>query len=321
MTTNTPLTTNTPPRIVGIGELLWDMLPPPAGRQLGGAVANFCYHCRALGARATLISAVGRDPLGRELIAKLQSLKLNADNIQLYDRQPTGTVTVKLEGGQPHYDIHQPVAWDFIKSTPAIMALAEQADAVCFGTLAQRCDASRQTIRRVLGSTRPETLRIFDVNFRQNFATDTIVTESLALANVLKLNDEELPILAKYLGLKAPPAAAPAASSEEQAFFKQLAERFGLRLIALTRGHGGSTLWALEGGKLTHSYCPPETIEVVDTVGAGDAFTAGLVVGMLAGRDLPTIHRQASRLASYVCTRAGATPEYDAALLDYLKTV
>ncbi|MEI8194838.1 MAG: carbohydrate kinase [Phycisphaerae bacterium] len=308
-----------PTRILGVGELLWDLLPTPPGKQLGGAVANFCYFARTLGgtaAKVTLASAVGRDILGRELLARLAQLRLNPDNIQQDDRHPTGTVTVKVDAhGQPTYTIHHPVAWDFIKCTPALLTLAGQADALCFGTLAQRSDFSRQTIRKLLQATRPDAIRVFDINLRQSFHTPEIIKESLELANVLKLNDEELPLLARALELPAPAAGDAAA---ETAFFKQLSQRHNLKLIALTRGNRGSTLWSYTGPAVETSTIPAETVAVVDSVGAGDAFTAALVVGLLAARPLAVIHRQASRLAAYVCTQAGATPPFTPALLDSL---
>lgn len=312
-------TNPTPTRILGVGELLWDLLPTPPGKQPGGAIANFCYYARALGgtaAKVTLASAVGRDILGRELLAKLAQLRLNPDSIQQDDRHPTGTVTVKVDAqGQPTYTIHHPVAWDFIKCTPALLTLAGQVDALCFGTLAQRSDFSRQTIRKLLQATGPDAWRIFDINLRQSFHTPEIIKDSLELANVLKLNDEELPLLAKALELPAPTAGDEAA---ETAFFKQLSQRHTLKLVALTRGQRGATLWSYAAATVETSTCPAEKIQIVDSVGASDAFSAALVMGLLAGRPLAVINRQACRLAAYVCTQAGATPPLPASLLDTL---
>ena len=184
---------------IGLGEVLWDLLP--GGRQLGGAPANFAYHAHALGAESLVVSRVGRDDLGRDLLERLNALGLATSGISVDPVAPTGTVSVTLDPtGQPAYTIHTDVAWDFLEAGPEVLRVAAAADAVCFGTLAQRHPVARESIRRVLQATRSEALRIFDINLRQRFWSREVIVESLALATVLKLNDEELPILADLLG-------------------------------------------------------------------------------------------------------------------------
>lgn len=281
------------PLIIGIGEVLWDMLP--SGKQLGGAPANFVYHAHALRARALLISAVGKDELGNEIKQRLDSLKLDTSLLQTHPTLPTGTVTVKLDSKkQPHYTIHENVAWDSICWNEDFTQLALEANAICFGSLAQRSFISRSTIQSFLQHAHPQCLRVFDLNLRQHYFTPEIVTRSLALSNILKLNDEEWPQLAEMLKL---PAKAPAG-------VQQLADRYNLRLVALTRGAAGSMLVTRD---TVHEQRAAE-VSVVDPVGAGDAFTAALVVGLLRNASLPVAHVRAAALAAHVCTQKGATP-------------
>jgi fructokinase len=279
--------------VVGIGELLWDLLP--TGKQLGGAPANFAYHTQVLGARSFIVSAIGDDPLGHELVSQLKDIGLTNDFIVTDLQHPTGTVTVKLDAkGVPDFIIHPGVAWDFIPQSRGLEALAGIADVVCYGTLAQRMPVSHQTIQAFLRSTLPRCLRIFDVNLRQCFFNRDIIEETLRLSTVLKLNDGELPVLAGLLSL----------NGSESEILQQLVETYRLQLIALTKGEAGSVLIsAQETSKLS-----APSVDVVDTVGAGDAFTAALATGLLAGLPLRKIHEQATRLAAYVCTQKGATP-------------
>jgi fructokinase len=281
------------PLVVGLGEILWDLLP--GGKVLGGAPANFAYHAAALGARGAVVSAVGADALGTEILDKLSSLRLNISHVNVDPDRPTGTVAVRLDGaGVPSYVIHEGVAWDYISQTDSALELARRADVVCFGTLGQRSPVSRATIRQFLASTRPEALRVFDINLRQHFYDVEVIRESLANANMLKLNDQELPVVAHLLEL--PPAEQPALTG--------LLAQFPLNLIALTRGPHGSSLYTRE----SHSSYPGVSGELVDTVGAGDAFTAALVMGWFHGHDLDRINATANRVASYVCSQPGATP-------------
>jgi fructokinase len=285
--------------ILAVGEVLWDLLP--AGKQFGGAPANFARHCHSLGADARLVTRVGDDELGREILGRLRLLDLPAETVQVDGSAPTGTVDVVLEtGGQPHYTIREGVAWDRIEADATALALASRADAICFGSLAQRSEPSRSAIRALVAAARPAALRILDVNLRPPFVDRGVIADSLELANVLKLNDQELPELSGIFGL----------SPDPREGIEGLAGRFGLSLVALTRGSGGSLLLA-DGVWSDHPGCPAE---VVDTVGAGDAFTAALVVGRLAGRPLDAINRFANEVAAFVCSRPGGTPDLPDAL-------
>ncbi len=286
-------------KLVGIGEVLWDLLP--GGRQLGGAPGNFASHARSLGASVVLASRVGDDALGREAIGRLAQLGIPPVAIEVDASRPTGTVGVELSAdGQPRFDIHRGVAWDAIEGNAAARDAVAVADAVCFGTLAQRSAPSRAAIRALVASSPSQALRILDVNLRQDYYSDEILRESLALANVLKLNDAELPRLAELLSLP----------GDERAQLQALSTRHRLRLIAYTRGSRGSLLFA-DGRWSEH---PGITAHVVDTIGAGDSFTAAMAVGFLSGWDLDRINAQANRVAAYVCSCPGATPDLPAEL-------
>jgi fructokinase len=275
-------------RIVAIGEILWDLLP--SGKQLGGAPANFAYHAHALGADARLISRVGNDALGREIIDRVAALGLPTDGIAIDQDAPTGTVTVDIRpDGQPDFIIHNDVAWDHISIPQTI-----HADVVCFGSLAQRSPTTRRAICDAVAATPPTTLRIFDINLRQNYFSREVIESSLKLANALKLNDAELPVLAAMFGL----------SELIQDQLSELSARFGIRSIALTRGSAGSLLLT-DGVWSAH---PGVQVDVVDAVGAGDAFTAAWTLGLLTGKSLDTINQEANELAAFVCTQPGATP-------------
>ena len=281
-------------QVVGIGEVLWDLFP--AGKAIGGAPANFAYHAHALGATASLISRVGNDALGGELLADLAKLGLSTDCISIDRAHPTGTVTVEVaEDGQPRYTIHEDVAWDHLVADRMALARVAAADAICFGSLAQRCAPSQAAIRTMLAASRPEALRIFDVNLRQDFYSRELIEGSLALANVLKLNDAELPVLAHLLGVK---------SMTERGQLAEIAERNSLRLVAYTRGANGSMLY--DGARWSEH--EGRVIAVEDTVGAGDSLTAAVVMGFLDGWDLDVIGERANDIAAYVCSREGATP-------------
>jgi fructokinase len=283
------------PVVIGLGELLWDLLPP--AKHVGGATANFAYHAGQLDAEGIVVSCIGQDALGEEMAAQLRERGLNTEGLRIDPDHPTGTVTVtKDAAGQPTYIIHTGVAWDFLPFDAGLARLAERADAVCYGTLAQRAPDSRRSIRAFLQATRANCLRVLDINLRQQFYDAELIRESLATAHLVKLNDEELPKVAALLDL--PPTEAEAASV--------LLERYALRLVALTRGGRGSSLYTAHRVSHHPGVAPPA---VVDTVGAGDAFTAALVCGLLRYEDLDRVHDRASRLASFVCSQPGATPE------------
>jgi fructokinase len=280
--------------LVGLGEILWDMLP--TGKQLGGAPANFAYHAQALGANGVVVSCIGDDDLGKEVLSRLGGLGLDCRYIAVDKAHPTGTVTVKLdENGEPDFTIHENVAWDFIPLSADLLELADRTDAVCFGSLCQRLEVSRDTVRRFLQATKPDCIRVFDINIRQSFYNKDIVHAMLGLSNVLKLNDEELTIVADLLDI----------TGSQSDILSQLTQRYKLRVIALTRGARGSRLYA-QGQDSSH---PGFSAQVADTVGAGDSFTAMMTLGLLRGEELYKINEDANRIASYVCSQSGATPE------------
>jgi fructokinase len=284
-------------RIVGIGEVLWDLLL--TGPQLGGAPANFAYHAHALGAEAHVITRVGGDNQGREILRRFRDMGLRHSAVQIDERAPTGTATVALSGnGLAQFTIQENVAWDYLVADEKAITLASSADAICFGSLAQRSESSRNAIQKLVASSPAQALRVFDVNLRQRFYTREVIERSLQLANVLKLNNDELPTLAAMFNLTG--------STENQ--MESLARIFNLKVVALTRGANGSLLYQdLEDTRW--SDCVSVPVKVVDTVGAGDSFTAALVLGLLSKMDLDEINAVANAVARYVCSQAGATPE------------
>jgi len=280
-------------RVVGIGELLWDLMP--TGKQIGGAPANYSYHAGALGANARTISRVGNDALGHELLSQLNALSVSTSCVQVDDSLPTGTVAVEIDaGGQPCFHITPDVAWDHLQVTPEALIVASSADAVCFGTLAQRDAVARRSIRALVAASPSGALRIFDVNLRQQQFSPVLIEESLLLATVLKVNDLELPQLAVMFGL----------TGSVHAQMVQLADRWQLRAVAVTRGAQGSALLT-EHGWSEH---PGVRVTVVDTIGAGDAFTAAMTIGLLSGWALDDVNAQANRVAAFVASNTGGTP-------------
>lgn len=277
--------------IVGIGEILWDMLP--SGKALGGAPANFAYHAGRLGEEGWAVSAVGDDALGREILELVASKGLHS-MIAVTDK-PTGTVQVELDDrGVPAYSIMEDVAWDNIPFTPEMEELAKRADAVCFGSLVQRMNSS-SSVMRFIRAMRPDALKVFDINLRQHYYSCEVIVESLMLADILKINDEEIRIVAGMLGL----------SDDAVTACRELIGSFGLRLVILTKGPEGSEV-------ITADKVIPQgvdDVEIVDTVGAGDSFTAAFTVAYLRGDTLAEAQRLASATASYVCSRKGAMPE------------
>ncbi|HJT71075.1 MAG TPA: carbohydrate kinase [Terriglobales bacterium] len=283
------------PTVVGLGEILWDLLP--SGRQLGGAPANFAYSSHILGNRGVIASRVGDDQLGEDIRDVLKKAKIDDRFLQRDSSHPTGTVNVEIDNtGQPRFEITQPVAWDFLEWTGEWRELAQSADAVCFGTLAQRSAESHTTILQFLKATRPTVLRIFDVNLRQQFYSREIIRESLTQANVVKLNNDEVPKVAELFGINI---------GSEASFARSLMKQFNLKLVSVTRGARGSLL------------CNESQVDehlgfrttVKDTIGAGDAFTAGLVYAVLHGRPLPEINDLANRMGAWTASNSGGMPE------------
>ena len=283
--------------VVGLGEVLWDLFPE--GKQLGGAPANFAYITNLLGDRGIIASRVGDDAFGDEIQQRLGTLGLEASYLQLDSARPTGTVRVRVDqDGQPRFEITDMVAWDFLEWTPAWESLAQQADAICFGSLAQRSPASRETIHKFLGAARPGTARIFDVNLRQAFYSAKALSESLKFADIAKLNAEELPHVVELLGIP---------HHGEQPSAERLRFAYGLKLVCVTRGARGSFLVS-EFERHEH---PGFRVQVADTVGAGDAFTAALVHHFLRGAGLAAMNEAANRIGAWVASCVGATPSSD----------
>ena len=284
--------------IVGLGEVLWDVFPD--GPRFGGAPANFaCSVAELAGDRveSLMASSVGIDDLGNRALDELHGHGVDTRCVTQINR-PTGRVDVTLDAsGSASYVFAVDTAWDNLEWSNDLESLAVRADAVCFGTLGQRGAASREVIRRFLRATRPDCLRVFDINLRPPFWSEEVVLQSLELADLLKLNDAELSVLAGMLGLH----------GGERAVLEQLPGLYPLELVALTRGAKGSLLLSRDG---ECSELPGNTTDVVDTVGAGDAFTAALVLGRLDQRPLAEINRWANRVAAYVCSQPGATPHF-----------
>ena len=285
------------PIVVGMGEALWDVLPD--GKKIGGAPANFAFHAGQAGMDSRVVSAVGNDALGEEALATLEGKGLNIEAVARVDF-PTGVVNVSLgEQGIPQYDICEGVAWDNIPFTPALANLARQAQAVCWGSLAQRNEVSRKTIFSFLDAmpSDAERLKVFDINLRQQFYTLEIIEASCRRANVLKINDEELVLVSEMLRLGA---------GSPEVLCRSLMERYGLSILVLTCGANGSYVFT----PVETSYRVTPKVQVADTVGAGDSFTATLVGELLRNTPVGVAHEHAVEVAAYVCTQQGAMAEW-----------
>jgi fructokinase len=292
-----------PRLILGIGELLWDLLPE--GPRLGGAPANFTVMAGRLGSHAAILSRIGRDDLGRRAVALLDPLPSDTEFLQVDPVHETGRATVALRDGQPQFTIHEPAAWDFLELSNDWVRLAERADAICFGSLAQRSLESRQTIQNLAAQTLAHCVRIFDVNLRAPFYSSEVVQESLELATVMKMNDAEVPLVLGLLGLPAFDAEDPEALRSGA---EKLLEEFPtLRMVAITRGGCGSLLVTREA---CHDH-PGIAVKVADTIGAGDAFTAAMAHYMLRGADLATLNEAGNRWGGWVASQSGGMPELD----------
>jgi len=285
--------------IAGIGEVLWDVLP--GGKKLGGAPANFIYHINALGGQGVLVSRVGDDGLGREACALLVEQGIDTGHIAIDPVHPTGTVLAKLDAqGKADYIFPPDVAWDFLGLRPKDEALAPNLQAVCFGSLAQRSHISQAAIQQFLDLVPPTALKIFDINLRGTFYNREVIGRSLALADVLKISDEELPVVADMFGI----------TGDDRTVLTALATQYNLDLCALTRGAEGSLLISRED---QHDH-PGLATQIKDTIGAGDAFTAALTLGLLVGWSLEMINDRANAVAAAVCGHAGAMPPLPDAL-------
>ncbi len=271
--------------VVAIGELLWDLLP--SGKCIGGAPLNFAYWVTRGGCRGAIISALGGDSLGDELREDINDLGVDLSALQV-NTSPTGTVEVVLSAeGEPSYIIHEGVAWDNIVDSQDAYRLVREADAVCWGSLAQRTQECREAILRLIDASPENCLKVFDINIRQSFYSWETLEKSLQRADVLKLNEDELPIVLEIFG-----------ESEIEGLMK----RFQLEYVILTEGAKQSTVI----GAGVCSVIPTPKVDVVSTVGAGDSFTATFVAEYLAGTPVPEAHRKAVEVSADVCTRAGA---------------
>lgn len=281
--------------VVGMGEALWDMLPE--GRKLGGAPANFAYHVSQFGLDSRVVSAVGDDELGNEILANFAEKQLDCQIEKV--TYPTGTVQVTLdEKGVPCYEIKEGVAWDNIPYTPALENLAKETHAVCFGSLAQRNAVSRETINRFIDQM-PEdenVLKIFDINLRQHFYSKELIEASLKKSNVLKINDEELVVVGEMFGF---------ADIDFQDKCWILLAKYNLKMLILTCGTEGS--YVFTPGEV--SFLETPQVQVADTVGAGDSFTGAFVAAILSGKTVKDAHRLAVDVSAFVCTQNGAMPE------------
>ena len=289
--------------VIGLGEALFDCLP--TGRKLGGAPANFAYHVSQFGFQSYAISAIGNDELGQEIIDTFEQVGLHYCLPKV--DYPTGTVQVTLdEKGIPQYEICLGVAWDNIPLTDELLAIAKDAKAVCFGSLAQRAEVSRATIQAMLEAMPKETLKVFDINLRQNWYSREVIEKSLEYSNILKINDEELDIVAPMLlSVETDPKNLIATNEEKTlCVCRQLIERYALDMVILTCGTNGSYVITLD----TFSFIPTPKVEVADTVGAGDSFTATFIAKLLAGATIQEAHEMAVKVSAYVCTQSGAMP-------------
>jgi fructokinase len=280
--------------IVGLGEVLWDCLPQ--GRKLGGAPANFAYHVSQFGFESCVISAIGNDDLGHEMIDNFNEKGLHY-NLPFVS-YPTGTVQVSLnDKGIPQYDICTNVAWDNIPFTDALKQMAENTHAVCFGSLAQRNEVSRKTIYDFLEHMpqTAHTLRVFDINLRQHFYSTEIIKTSLEKCNVLKINDEELIVLRDMFGYP----------MDTDGICQEILKTYNLRMLILTCGTEGSYVYESSG---SWSFLATPIVEVADTVGAGDSFAAAFVASILLGKTIQEAHQIAVQASAFVCTQHGAMP-------------
>jgi fructokinase len=276
------------PIVIGIGELLWDVLP--TGKKAGGAPVNFAYHASQNGMDGYAISAIGDDELGRELMSEIDNHGI-CSYIETVS-YPTGTVDVELRNGIPAYTIHENVAWDHIPLTERALQLASKADAICFGTLAQRIEESRRTTRAILKAAPEHAWKLYDVNLRQSYFSKELIEESLILSNAFKMNNDELDVIRNMFLL----------STDDETACHQLMIMFDIKLVILTAGEAFSSVYS----RGSNSTILTPKVDVVDTVGAGDAFSGALISSLIRGDELSLSHTFAVETAAHVCKFAGA---------------
>ncbi len=284
------------PRIIGLGELLWDVFPD--GRQPGGAPANVAYQAQRLGCRGTLVTRIGQDADGEELLAFLKGKGLDLSAVQRDLQYPTGRVTVEMDATGKHtFTIHTQVAWDRLQLDDSVRQVVSDAAAICFGTLSQRESESRETIQSVLDLAPQQCLRVFDVNLRQRFFSRDIIAQSLRRADLVKLNDEEVTVLAGLFGYPESPIE----------FCAAMFAHTSVQIVCVTRGAAGCLICSRD----ETVDIPGVPVQVVDTVGAGDAFTGAFIVALLRGWPLDRTGRFANRVGGMVAGQRGAMPELD----------
>jgi fructokinase len=289
--------------IAGIGEALWDLFPE--GAKLGGAPANFAFHTSQFGLPAIAISSLGNDELGDKAEAEFQSKGL--EYLMPRIEKPTGVVNVTLDNdGVPSYEICEGVAWDNIPFTDEIAEVAKNCQAVCWGTLSQRAQQSRETINKFIDSTPEDCIKIFDINLRQKFYSKEIIEESLCRCNILKINDEEIVEVCRLIGIEMP---------TQRMMALRLMERYEIDMLILTCGTEGSYIYCMDG---TESFLPTPKVKVADTVGAGDSFTGAFIAALLCGKEVKKAHALAVEVSAYVCTQNGAMPELPEKIIDKL---
>ncbi|MDE5968289.1 MAG: carbohydrate kinase [Muribaculaceae bacterium] len=288
--------------VVGMGEALWDVLPE--GKKIGGAPANFAYHVKQFGLPGCVVSAIGDDNLGREMVENFNAKELT-QNIATVP-YPTGTVEVEIDqAGIPQYDIKENVAWDNIPFTPALNELAKNTKAFCFGSLAQRNVVSRETINKFLDAVPADNdpLIVFDVNLRQGFYNKDILCNSMRRCDILKINDEELAAVSHMFGY-------PGIDFQDKC--RILLGKYNLKMLILTCGVNGS--YVFTPGEV--SFQPTPKVEVADTVGAGDSFTAAFIASILKGKSVAEAHEKAVKTSAFVCTQKGAMPTLPSDIID-----
>lgn len=282
------------PVVVGIGELLWDMLPE--GKRAGGAPINFVYNATQLGADGYAVSAVGKDALGDEIIHELE--KSHIHYVLQRNDYPTSVVEVALNNGIPTYTIVEGVAWDYLEVTPQEIEVVKKANAVCFGTLALRSAKTKKAVLTLLKNVPDTAYKLFDVNLRSDYFSKELIDELLQEANVFKINDEEMIKVQKLFDLNL--------SVEDVC--RWFIQKYNLRYLIFTAGEKYSIVYAADG---ENSYLETPKVEVADTVGAGDSFSAGFIMGLLNGKTMREAHKQAVATAAFICTKSGAWPEYE----------
>ena len=278
-------------KVIAVGEIVWDMLP--AGKQLGGAPLNFAFFSKELGAEAYAVSAIGNDVLGDETLAVASATGVNLDYLQR-NNLPTSRVLISLDNeGVPQYEIVENVAWDALECPQMILDLVKDASVMCWGSLAQRSVTSRQSVLAMLSAAPKECVKVFDINIRQHYYSREVIETSLGYADILKLNEDELPLVASILGL----------SGQERDIVRQLIEKYALKYLVYTHGADFSEVFSATG---EYSHVPTPKVKVVDTVGAGDSFTAVFVTSILQGLSMAESHARAVEVSAYVCTQNGA---------------